>query len=55
MASPIKSNGCEENIRFLRSCSNCIDCTTKRCIIVSNEHSYLLIGRICHNERTRKS
>lgn len=51
----MQSNGCEENVRFLRSCSNCIDYTTKRCIIISNEHSYLLIGRICCNERTRKS
>nr|DAV47176.1 MAG TPA: hypothetical protein [Caudoviricetes sp.] len=51
----MKSNGCEENIRFLQSCSNCIDYTTERCIIVSNEQSYLLIGRICCNERTRKS
>ena len=55
LASPMKSNGCKENIRFLRSCSNYIDYTTKRCIIISNEHSYLLIGRICCNERTRKS
>lgn len=28
---------------------------TERCIIISNEHPHLPIGRICHNERTGKS
>ena len=45
----------KKTLDFLRSCSNYIDYTTKRCIIISNEQSYLLIGRICCNERTRKS
>ena len=49
------SNGCEENVRFLRSYSKYIDLTTRRCIIVSNEHLHLPIGRICHNEWTGKS
>nr|DAZ61804.1 MAG TPA: hypothetical protein [Caudoviricetes sp.] len=50
LVSLIQSNECEENDQFLRSCSKCIDLTTKRCIIVSNEHSFLPIGGICHNE-----
>ena len=55
LVSLMWSNGCEKNVRFLRSCWKCIDLTTKRCIIVSNKHLYLPIGRICHNEWTGKS
>ena len=55
LASLMWSNGCEENVQFLRSCLKCIDLTTKRCIIISNERPYLPIGRICHNEWTGKS